>query len=127
MRFMYKLTIGDDCWEWSGGTGSHGYGQFYVEEVNRNCLAHRVSYELFVGEIPEGLTIDHLCRNKLCVKPSHLEPCTREENARRAATKVVCLRGHNDRRAGKTGKRYCVPCSRTYSLEYQARKRALSA
>lgn len=64
------FTVGDDCWEWTGKAAS-GYG------------AHRRVYEWLRGPVPEGLELDHLCRNKLCVRPDHLEPVTRAENMRR--------------------------------------------
>lgn len=70
------------CWLWTGRPEGKGYGQIRVN--NRAVMVHRFSYELLVGPIPDDLTIDHLCMVKLCVRPSHLEPVTSEENTRRA-------------------------------------------
>lgn len=70
------------CWLWFGTFSPEGYGRFYMH--GRIQESHRASYQLFVGEIPDGLEIDHLCRVPACVNPSHLEPVTHLENMRRA-------------------------------------------
>ena len=78
-RWTPRDTATDGCWEWDR-VGNHGYGEW------KGLLAHRVSYELASGEvIPEGLHIDHLCRNRRCCNPEHLEAVTPMENAQRAA------------------------------------------
>lgn len=83
-RFWANVEKGDDCWTWLGRRGG-GNARYGVLGVNyRRVYAHRFSYELLVGPIPDGLTIDHLCRNTLCVNPDHLEPVTLQENIRRA-------------------------------------------
>lgn len=69
------------CWLWVGECNDNGYGRFSVK--GRKVYAHRSSYEIHVGPIPEGLHIDHLCRVRNCVNPEHLEPVTRSENVRR--------------------------------------------
>lgn len=86
------------CWEWIG-CGNGSYGQFHKD--GRHMVAHRASYELFVGEIPAGMTLDHLCRNRRCVNPAHLEPVTQRANTLRGigpsaknASKTHCPRGH---------------------------------
>lgn len=78
-RFWSKVEyLGpDECWEWTAGKLDNGYGQFWKTEGNQNVLAHRTAYELMVGEIPDGLTIDHLCRNRACVNPNHMEAVSR--------------------------------------------------
>lgn len=111
-----KFTVGDGCWDWHGATNDSGYG------IVRKQRAHRVLYELLIGPIPEGLVLDHLCRNRACVRPAHLEPVTRGENVRRGthggnALKTECPQGHPyDRRYtnGSSGysARRCSVCQR---------------
>lgn len=86
---MAHVEIDDEtgCWEWLGPTNAAGYGKISLwdSEARKKSSAyvHRVSYEEFVGPIPEGMTLDHLCCNRACVNFDHLEPVTLEENARR--------------------------------------------
>lgn len=80
-RFWRKVTKTDRCWLWTGSLQSRGYG--CVGFGGKRYLAHRLAYEWLVGPIPDGLTIDHLCRVKACVNPAHLEPVTGAENTRR--------------------------------------------
>jgi hypothetical protein len=77
----------DGCWLWTGHVHKGGYGQITVRRhsKDKSYRAHRLAYELYKGPIPEGLTLDHLCYNILCVNPEHLEPVTSEENIKRAA------------------------------------------
>lgn len=95
-RFWSKVEKTDTCWLWLGSKHPSGYAAMSVE--NRSRYVHRLSYELFVGPIPEGLTIDHLCRVRNCVNPNHLEPVTAAENTRRARAYDVkpthCPQGH---------------------------------
>jgi len=74
------------CWEWQGAVDRNGYGKAYDPEMpagRRVDWAHRVSYRRNVGDIPDGLDLDHLCQNTVCINPEHLEPVTRAEHARR--------------------------------------------
>lgn len=80
-RFMSFVRENGECWEWTGFK-NRGYGMFCVK--NKQLRAHRISYTIFVGEIPKTMVIDHLCKNKDCVNPKHLEAVTNEENVRRA-------------------------------------------
>lgn len=85
---------GSQCWEWDGAKNSKGYGSV-TNGKGSSVLAHRKAYEVIVGPIPKGLTIDHLCFNKVCVNTEHLEPVTRAENIRRALAKQThCNKGH---------------------------------
>lgn len=92
----------DKCWTWKGAKAGSGYGQIWDWELNHRLLVHRVSYEHNVGPIPDGLTIDHLCRNRLCVNPWHLEAVSIGVNVLRSpiapaavnARKTHCKHGH---------------------------------
>ena len=83
-----KVLIDDGCWLWTGKTDGRAKGPYGQFTQKRNGVAkknspHRAMYELMVGPIPEGLTIDHLCNTPLCCRPDHLEPVTAAENQRR--------------------------------------------
>lgn len=110
---------GSGCWLWTAYVDRKGYGVF---GINQRTLvkAHRYSYELHVGPIPEGLQLDHLCRVRHCVNPAHLEPVTNQENVIRgnaARPKLThCKHGHeftpeNTYLHPKRGKRHCKACA----------------
>lgn len=87
------------CWEWTGALHKAGYGELFVE--GKRQRAHRLVYEALVGPIPAGMHLDHLCRNRRCVRPDHLEPVTPKENVHRGesiparnAAKTHCIAGH---------------------------------
>ena len=120
----------DGCWLWTGHVGPHGYARF-----DGVAWAHRWSYEHFVGPIPVGLEIDHLCRNRSCVNPDHLEPVTRRENllrgdtfASRNAAKTHCIHGHEFTPANTYvaagGGRYCRTCRAERERRRKARIRS---
>lgn len=81
-------TDPERCWQFHGANNGLGYGRVSVgrkvDGTKRLEYTHRVVYESMVGPIPEGLTLDHLCRNPSCVNPAHLEPVTRADNIRRS-------------------------------------------
>ena|SRR5665213_1639299 len=82
-----RINKTDTCWLWTGRRLQKGYGRMTLPEGSRGevreALAHRFMYEMLVGPIPEGMHLDHLCRNTRCVNPAHLEPITRADHARR--------------------------------------------
>lgn len=95
-RLWSRVNKTESCWIWTGPLHKSGYG-FIGEGPSggRTLRTHRVAYELLVGPIPDGLTLDHLCQNTVCCNPAHLEPVTAEENVRRAtARRAACRRGH---------------------------------
>jgi HNH endonuclease len=100
-RLLARVRIVNDCWQWTGPVNDEGYARIRVPGHIAKWAIHRASYEVFVGPIPDGLTIDHLCRNPSCINPQHLEPVTMEVNIRRGfgigmknAAKTACYKGH---------------------------------
>ena len=131
-RFWSKVDASGDCWTWTGSKKSSDYGGFFYD--GRVGYAHRFSYALHFGEIPDGATIDHLCRNKSCVNPSHLEAVTQLQNNRRRTQgegsrgQVIstCDRGHEKTpdNVYRHGTDYhCMKCRAINAAERLARKR----
>lgn len=123
-RFWSRVDRGtyDRCWPWKGSLASAGYG--YISFDNHRFRAHRIAYELVKGEIPDGLVIDHLCRNRACCNPAHLEAVSNRTNVLRgvgpsaeAAVKTHCSSGHSllddgDVYIDADGHRNCRVCRR---------------
>lgn len=121
------------CWVSDRAAQPNGYTKMYAWGKVR--LTHRVAYEAYVGPIPEGMVIDHLCRVRACCNPDHLEPVTNRENLLRGdtlpaaeAAATHCISGHpftpaNTRTTSK-GKRHCRPCAKRRAQGYRDRKRA---
>jgi hypothetical protein len=131
-RFEAQIVPSEDgdCWLWIGAVSASGYGNF--KAAGRQTSPHRWSYEYHIAEIPAGLTLDHLCRVKVCVNPYHLEPVSRGENTRRAQIKTHCWRGHelspeNRYLIPSTGKTACRPCATIRQAQYVERKRQKAA
>lgn len=120
------------CWEWAGYVGKHGYGQVTIK--GKSFKAHRLSYLLHKGELTSGLEIDHLCRNRKCINPQHLEEVTKKENQRRGLSvsgknfrKKECANGHlfseMNTYIRPDGGRSCKICRRrAYNKMYSKRR-----
>lgn len=134
--FWPKVEKTATCWLWRGSVDTLGYGMVKVN--GRSRVAHRVAWEFSRGPIPAGLTLDHLCRVRHCVRPDHLEPVPLRENILRgtgvAATHArqdACIHGHpftpanTYRRPGHRDRR-CRACDAERSRNYRKRNRAAS-
>ena len=152
-RFAEKIALTDTgCIEWIAGTNGVGYGAFYAGRTSLDdhgrVYAHRWSYEYHVGPIPEGMQLDHLCRNPACRRTDHLEAVTHQENVRRGvsgsfghlssgnprASTGMCRSGRHDvdvvgvhrvgRRTRKNGEPYttCAQCHRDADRRYRQKK-----
>jgi hypothetical protein len=111
-KFIFKDLSG--CWIWLGSCDRNGYGVFTYYGKH---MAHRFIYEWYVGPIPDGLDLDHLCKNKSCVNPEHVEPVTRQVNIQRKyERRGTCPAGHKyseqNTHIGSNGYRKCRVCDR---------------
>lgn len=130
VRFWEKVDkeIAAPCWQWLGG--GYPYGHFFLSKT-KPIGAHRFSYLLHRGPIPPNLQLDHLCRNKKCVNPDHLEAVTAQVNmlrgptlAARNAQKITCVHGHNDWRPASTRNgRQCRACGREWMRKHPLARR----
>ena len=120
------------CWEWQGVLSHHGYGRPWFE--GRRQFAHRVFFEAVRGPIPDGLQLDHLCKNRRCVRPSHLEAVSAAENIARSSgvqvlnkAKTACIHGHPLDEANTyytpDGRRNCRLCRLEAVRRYKNRKK----
>lgn len=124
-KYFEKNPVG--CWLWNGAyslcPGNTKYPQY------RSKRAHRISYQRYVGKIPEGLELDHLCRNPMCVRPDHLEAVTHMENMRRGKSpttvnrnKTTCPKGHPyDYFRPGNNYRACTDCKKSRARAYYAK------
>lgn len=140
-HFWHRVLIGDGCWVWLGKRNAYGYGMVAGWRDGKEAFAHRVALELSGIQIPEGMEADHLCRNRLCVRPSHLEPVTHTENVRRGQVGVInktrfaamthCHLGHpfdeentaRYKNRNGTVSRHCKACGRIRLRGYRQRKK----
>lgn len=137
-NFFGKINFTDSCWYWTAGKTKAGYGMFV--EKGKHIYAHRFAYKTFKSKLTKGLVLDHLCRNRACVNPEHLEEVTMKTNYERGvapekftrwnAYKDSCKKGHplvtSNRyfRQSKPHWRECNECRRLASKEYQRRVRS---
>lgn len=130
-RFSDKIELipFSTCWHWNGSIERNGYGRFKIDGVKFS--AHRIAYEHWKGPLVDGLELDHLCRNRACVNPAHLEQVTHRENARRGlsgifnAMKTHCSKGHLFNEANtrfESNVRKCLECNRAASAAWRKRK-----
>lgn len=117
------------CWLWVKSVGSHGYGNACIN--GRAGTAHRYAFEAFKGNIPDGFEVDHLCKNRRCVNPEHLEAVPKALNIRRqhsgSEDLALCPRGH-DRSFTTKDKRgwpVCSKCKAEAQRRYRASKKSI--
>ena len=128
-RLMSKIVRHKNgCWVWKGSVFKKTNGEYGQIRINNKVrFAHRVCYELLVSKVADGLELDHLCRNTLCINPKHLEPVTHHENVlrgNRVNRTNKCPKGH----PYSAGVRYCKICSNKRANEwYLARREEMKA
>lgn len=134
-RFLKNTDFAEGCWEWRGTDDGRGYGVINVEKIPYK--AHRISFQLFYGHISPNLQVDHLCKNKRCVNPKHLELVTSQTNNLRSnsssgvnARKTHCKNGHELGGENvypssiKRGFRMCKTCSLTRARSVRKNKQS---
>ena len=130
IRSSSSVDPATGCWVWNKYKNKEGYGQIGFRSGGKNQVhpAHRISYTYLVGPIPPGLQIDHLCRNKSCVNPEHLEPVTQQENIRRRPLsgpqgRTDCPYGHANQVFDKRGLRRCKTCAVIANRKWKAKRK----
>jgi len=135
-RLRSRISVAENgCWIWMGVINSEGYGRLYVGGELGEAQAHRVVYEQIRGAIPDGLTLDHLCRTTACVNPAHMDPVTMRENILRGtgptarnAVKTHCPKGHpldglSKEKRWANPRRYCKTCNNARDWKRRPRDR----
>lgn len=136
-KFWEKVAPTGFCWEWTGALDQNGYGQFFIRRPLSPVKAHRLAYEILVGPIPEGAKGDHLCRNRSCVNPDHIDPIPNRDNVLRGfgitamhARQTHCKNGHEftpeNTFTKDNGGRGCRECRKEINARYYAKTRRAS-
>lgn len=130
-----QVSVDSGCWIWQGGKDRDGYGTMWIgpKPTRKRRYVHRMSYEAFIDEIPDGLEIDHLCRVKICCNPDHLEVVTTQENTRRRdvahQTDRYCRNGHRRTKENTyitpDGYRACGVCRTAAQRRYWSKQKQL--
>ena len=134
-RFWDKVKVDETtgCWNWTAYKDHSGYGIFRIDSKNTSS-SHRFAYQVNKGKIPEGLQLDHLCKNRKCCNPEHLEVVTLQENTNRSEitiavknrNKTHCSKGHEytpeNTYVRKHGHRACRTCSKEWHSQYSKKE-----
>lgn len=130
-RLWDKVEKTETCWNWTGNLSRDGYGRMFGHKDFGTTLPHRITWQSANGPVPDGLELDHICNNRRCVRPGHMEAVTHAENVRRAwARKTECPNGHpytpENRVPDSRGGERCLPCRRIAGAKSlrDARRRA---
>lgn len=140
---FHSHVVTNGCWTWAGSKDKDGYGNTKV--AGKHAFAHRAMYQVCRGPIPEGMQLDHLCRNRACINPAHLDIVTSFENTMRSnaasainARKTHCIHGHplagdnlsiqaaKNRSGARRFRRVCLACVRRNNEKYMERKRGIT-
>jgi hypothetical protein len=132
LRFLRRMRVENGCWMWNGYVNAQGYGKLGLPNPlgYKSHYAHRWAYAEVRGEIPKGMTLDHLCKNTACANPWHMEVVSRAENSMRGnspaaqnARKDKCSRGHSNWGTwAKDGTRYCRDCNASNQRIYRTKR-----
>jgi hypothetical protein len=129
---MVSVAPKDGCWNWEGYISPSGYGQFSI--MQKSYKAHRVALVINGVKLIDGYTVDHVCRNRRCVKPTHLRQISFADNilcgesfSAKNKRKTHCPKGHELVRQGWSNRRYCPTCDLAATRKYTAKQRAMKA
>lgn len=124
-KLTKNYTTNGECWEYNSGKAGKGYRVIWYDGKQR--YAHRLSYEFHKGPIPNGMVVDHICRNRACINPKHLRVVTQKENVRGVQTPVLSCEKHKCKRARRKDGRglYCPKCSTENSNKWYSKNKKI--